>query len=90
MPKRRTLDQLQTLPGIGPNLAQDLKDLGFHDPVDLCNQDPEKMYTKLCELRGQKIDRCVLYAFRCAVHSVTSDGSEPELLKWWNWKDRNL
>jgi hypothetical protein len=90
MPKRTVNDRLQALPGIGPSLAQDLEVLGFRDPLELCDQNPEKMYSDLCELRGQKIDRCVLYAFRCAVHSVTSNGSDPELLKWWNWKDRAI
>ena len=90
MPRRIVNDRLQTLPGIGPNLAQDLKDLGFRDPLELCDQNPEKTDSDLCELRGQKIDRCVLYAFRCAVHSVTSDGSDPDLSKWWKWKDRAL
>jgi hypothetical protein len=48
------------------------------------------MYADLCQLRGQKIDRCVLYSFRCAVHFVTSDDKNPELAKWWNWKGRKL
>ena len=82
--------ELQSLPSIGPSLAQDLRDLGFCTPNDLHGQDPEKMYTDLCELRGQKIDRCVLYSFRCAVHSVVSNDLDPELRKWWNWKDRTL
>ena len=68
-------------------MAQDLRDLGFRAPLDLYGQDPEKMFGELCELRGQKIDRCVLYSFRCAVHAVTSNDEDPELLKWWNWKD---
>ena len=81
---------LQSLPGIGPSLAQDLKDLGFRSRGDLHGQDPEKMYTNLCELRGHAIDRCVLYCFRCAVHEVDSNDSDPDLRKWWNWKDRSV
>ena len=86
----RNPTELQSLPSIGPSLAKDLKDLGFCDPVDLHDQDPEQMYSDLCQLRGQKIDRCVLYSFRCAVHSVTSDDKNPESAKWWNWKGRKL
>ena len=85
---RHSNDTLQTLPGIGPNLARDLRDLGFQDPSELCGRDPEEMFTKLCDLRGEKIDRCVLYAFRCAVNFASNGTSDPELLKWWNWKDR--
>ncbi len=82
--------ELQSLPSIGPSLAQDLRDLGFAGPADLYGQNPEQMFADLCQLRGQKIDRCVLYSFRCAVHSVTSNDNDPELAKWWNWKDRVL
>lgn len=86
----RTTDELQALPGIGPSLARDLKDLGYRARIELQGENPERMYKDLCDLRGRKIDRCVLYAFRCAVHAVTSDESDPELLKWWNWKDKAL
>ena len=85
-PKPR--DPLLTLPGIGPSLAEDLRDLGFFEPADLYGQDPEELYKTLSELRGEQIDRCVLYAFRCAVYSVTANPVDPELLKWWKWKDR--
>ena len=87
MKKPRNSTELQSLPSIGPSLARCLNDLGFHAPHDLHGQDPETMFTDLCELRGERIDRCVLYSFRCAVHSVTSHDEDPELLKWWNWKD---
>jgi hypothetical protein len=36
------------------------------------------------------MDRCVLYAFRCAVYYASHDVRDPKLLKWWNWKDREL
>jgi hypothetical protein len=81
---------LQSLPSIGPSLARDLRDLGYHVPADLRGQDPEKMFTDLCELRGQQVDRCVLYSFRCAVYAVTAGDKDPDLAKWWNWKDRKL
>jgi hypothetical protein len=81
---------LQTLPGIGPSLAQDLRDLGYRDPSDLHGQNPERMYEDLCELRSQSLDRCVLYAFRCAVHSASGNNADPELRKWWKWKNRTL
>ena len=90
MPKPIESTDLQSLPSIGPSLAQDLRDLGFNVPADLLGQDPEKMYSDLCKLRGQNIDRCVLYSFRCAVHAVVSKDDDPELRKWWNWKERIL
>ena len=36
------------------------------------------------------MDPCVLYSFRCAVNAVTSGDQDPELAKWWNWKDREI
>lgn len=90
MGKPAEKSDLQSLPAIGPSLARDLMELGFRTPADLHGQDPEVMYADLCKLRGQHIDRCVLYAFRCAVHAVVSDNDDPELRKWWNWKNRKL
>ena len=90
MVKTRNATDLKSLPSIGPSLEQDLRDLGFSAPDDLHGQDPEQMFVQLCELHGQKIDRCVLYSFRCAVYAVTSGDKDPELAKWWNWKDRTI
>ena len=50
-------------------------------------EDAEAMFRRLCELRGEKIDRCVLYVFREAVYYAAHEEHEPEKLKWWNWKD---
>lgn len=75
------------IPGIGPSLAQDLLDLGIRSVASLKRRNPELLYSRLIELRGQHIDRCVLYTFRCAVYFATEAKPEPEKLKWWNWKD---
>jgi hypothetical protein len=75
------------IPGIGPQMATDLYDLGFRRAEDLQSQDPEAMYIRLMEMRGQQVDRCVLYVFRCAVYFASHQEYDPELLKWWNWKD---
>jgi hypothetical protein len=79
--------ELQTIPGIGPSITLDLIDLGYTSVASLRGADPEGMYQKLCELRGTHIDRCVLYEFRCAVYFCKSETYDPNLLKWWNWKD---
>jgi hypothetical protein len=88
--KTRTKDELTTIPGIGPSLAQDLRDLGVRRIADLERRDPERLYTELCALRGERQDPCVLYAFRCAVYFARTPRPAPELLKWWSWKDRSL
>jgi Pathogenicity locus len=81
-------DDLLTIPGVGKRIAQDLRDLGIRRVDDLRNGDPQALYDTLCELRGARIDPCVLYTFRCAVYFATEERHDPELLKWWNWKDR--
>jgi hypothetical protein len=88
--RKRTTDELQTIPGIGPSLAQDLHDLGIRRVVDLERRDPERLYARLGRLRGMRQDPCVLYAFRCAVYYARTPRPRTELLKWWNWKDRVL
>lgn len=83
-------DDLQTIPGIGPSMAQDLRDLGYFKVSDLKGQDPEFMFKRLKLIHGINIDRCVLYVFRCAVYFANEERHDPELLKWWVWQDRKL
>jgi nucleotidyltransferase/DNA polymerase involved in DNA repair len=79
---------LTSIPGVGPRMAQDLLDLGFRSVEDLRGADPERMYNDLCRIRGRLVDRCVLYVFRCATYYASRSRHDPDLLKWWNWKDR--
>ena len=79
--------EFQIIPGIGKNLSRDLVDLGYQKINELKGENSETMYKNLMELRGHHIDRCVLYVFRCAVYYANNSVHEPELLKWWNWKD---
>jgi len=83
-------DPLRRIPGIGPSLAQDLRDLGYQEVEALRGEDPERMYARLSELRGERQDPCVLYVFRCAVYFASTAGPDPELLKWWSWKGRRF
>ena len=61
--------------------------LGVRRVADLEGKDPQRLYDRMCKLQGVKLDRCVLYVFRCAVYYASHDEHDPELLKWWNWKD---
>jgi len=83
-------DELQLLPGVGPSIAEDLRQLGVRSIKDLARRDPERMYEELNKLTGQRQDPCVLYVFRCAVYAARTPQPEPALKKWWNWKDRPL
>jgi hypothetical protein len=79
---------LQAIPGVGPNIAEDLRLIGIREVGDLVGKDPQRLYEKLCATRKMHVDRCVLYVFRCAVYYAENKQHDPALLKWWNWKDR--
>jgi hypothetical protein len=81
------LADLSRIPGVGPSIASDLYRLGIRQVADLRGRDPQLLYSKLCREMGQHVDRCVLYTFRCAVYFASESKPDPELLKWWNWKD---
>jgi len=81
------MSELEKIPGVGKKISEDLKLLGISRISDLRGKDPEELYLRLCALKGQNIDRCELYVFRCAVYFATERIHEPEKLKWWNWKE---
>ena len=84
------MKELQNIPGVGRKIASNLLQIGINRISDLKNQDPEELYEKVCLVKGQKIDRCLLYIFRCAVYYATEPNHDPEKLKWWNWKDAKI
>ncbi|KGK98661.1 pathogenicity locus [Methanococcoides methylutens] len=88
--KEETLKELMQMPGFGKKSAEQLWDLGIRSISELKERDPELMYLELIDLRGRHIDRCVLYGFREAVYYASHKNPEPDLLKWWNWSDKNM
>ena len=85
--KQTVLRELEQIPGVGRKIAGDLRDLGFRSVQELKDKNPEELYCKLSAQKGMHVDRCVLYVFRCAVYYASNTRHDPELLKWWNWKD---
>lgn len=83
---KAALGKLTMIPGIGPSMAADLYLLGIREVRHLKSLDPERLYQDLCALAGQRVDRCVLYVFRCAVYYASQKHHSAEKLKWWNWK----
>lgn len=79
--------QLTKIPGVGLSMANDLRELGYGSVEELRGADPEQMFEGLCVRKGVRVDRCVLYVFRCATYFAETDSPDPQLLKWWNWKD---
>jgi Pathogenicity locus len=81
------MSKLRQIPGVGIQVEKDLNNLGIFEIAQLKNNDPQKLYDKLCRLQKANIDRCMLYTLRCAVYFASNKTHKPELLKWWNWKD---
>ena len=83
------MGELRQIPGVGKQTEQDLIAIGYATIDSLRGADPEAMYEQECIRQGAKVDRCVLYVYRCAVYyaNTVPEERDPALLKWWNWKD---
>jgi Pathogenicity locus len=88
--RRHPEDELRRIPGVGPALAGDLRLLGIEKVADLSGRDPEQLYRDLEQRAGHHVDRCVLYVFRCPVYFAEQRQPDPELTRWWSWKDGGL
>ena len=86
--RRPSSDPLQVIPGVGPSIARDLRQLGVRRVADLKGRSPERLYERLNQLRGVRQDPCLLYTFRCAVYFAGTSRPSAERLNWWWWKDR--
>lgn len=82
------MKELRIIPGVGKAVAEDLYLIGIKKVSDLKNADPDKLYAKHNKRVGRIEDRCLLYVFRCAVYFASKKEHHPDLLKWWNWKDK--
>jgi nucleotidyltransferase/DNA polymerase involved in DNA repair len=80
-------NNIQTIPGVGKSIAEDLRNIGVKSVSDLKGKDPEKLYEVSNRFEGKVQDRCLLYVFREAVYFAENKKHNPEKLKWWNWKD---
>jgi len=78
---------LTTIPGIGKRMAQHLINAGYPTVESLKGQNPDEIYLKDCSFQGVQVDKCALYAYRLAVAYAGGTITDPEKLKWWNWKD---
>jgi hypothetical protein len=83
-----SIKDLHRIPGVGPSIANDLYRLGAGKVNVLVGMDPQQLYDDLITLEGRHVDRWLLSVFRVAVYfAQTPTNSDPELLRWWNWKD---
>ncbi|MFT7880302.1 MAG: helix-hairpin-helix domain-containing protein [Sulfurimonas sp.] len=78
---REKTETLTDLPNIGKSLAKDLEDIGIDTPEKLKGKTPYTLYQRLCEVRGERQDPCILDIFI----SITDfmNGGEPKV--WWDY-----
>jgi len=86
--KRSLLRELEALPGMGERFANILWSIGIRSIQDLQDRDADEIFGRLSLRQGGDMDRTVLYVLRCAVYFASRQAHDPELLKWWNWQDR--
>jgi hypothetical protein len=86
--KEIALKELQTIPGVGRSIANDLYNIGVRKVSDLKRKNPEKLYRLSNQHAGTTQDRCLLYVFRCAVYFAETPKPDKEKLQWWWWKDK--
>lgn len=79
---------LVEIPGVGIRVASHMRDIGINSVDDLKGQNADALYERLCDFQASPVDRCMLYVFRSSIYYAENTDHDPELLKWWNWKDR--
>jgi len=84
------IKELMQIPGVGNSIARDLMNIGIKSVNDLKGKNPDDLYNKSNNFASVLQDRCLLYVFRCAVYFAGHKKHDPEKLKWWRWKDKNL
>ncbi|MDR1821123.1 MAG: helix-hairpin-helix domain-containing protein [Oscillospiraceae bacterium] len=82
------MSDLTKIPGIGRNMDQHLKNIGFATIASLAGQNPQELYERDCAYQGCSVDRCVLYVYRLAVYYAEHNGElPPDKQNWWDWKE---
>lgn len=81
------MSDLRMVPGIGAKKEQELMELGYDSLASLKNADPDELYFQACAKEGWQLDKCVLYAFRCAVALANDPAPDPQKYRWWYFCD---
>lgn len=83
--ERQAWREFQQLGSIGPACARDLVLLGFRRIEELCGQDPNVLYARLCELTGSRQDPCVEDTLRCAIAQAEAPELPAKWKQWFQW-----
>lgn len=78
---------LTDVPGIGPKKAALLQEMGYGSLDSLRGEDADDIYARAQLTEGRPLDKCVLYAFRCAVAYSEDPEPDPAAYRWWHFSD---
>lgn len=82
------MSNLRDVPGIGAKKEKELMEMGYNSLESLKNADPDELYFQACVNAHEQLDKCVLYAFRCAVAYAKDPAPDPDHYRWWYFCDR--
>ena len=77
--------QLKDLVSIGPAMLKDFRLLGIQTVAQLRRRNPERMYQRLCSLKGEQLDPCCFDVFVAAVEQAKDPNLPIEKCQWWYW-----
>jgi hypothetical protein len=80
--------KLRDLVSIGTAMLRDFEGLGVTSVTELSRRNPEKLYEKLCQIKGQPQDICCLDVFRAAVAQARDPHLPRKQCQWWYWSRR--
>ena len=78
---RSLITDFREIPNVGPSIADDFRQLGFSNPIDLIGQDPYSLYDRMCAITNTRQDPCVADVFIAAVRFM--EGAPPHT--WWHY-----
>jgi hypothetical protein len=82
---RELVKRFDQILNIGPKIAEQFKEIGLQEPMELIGKDPFILYKQLNEVRNTFIDPCVLDCYMSAIDYM--EGNPPR--EWWFYtKDR--
>ncbi len=77
--------RLADLISVGPAMLRDFELLGVRSVGQLAQQEPQRLYQRLCWVTGEHQDICCLDVFRAAVAQARDRRLPVEQCEWWYW-----
>ena len=82
------MTDLRLVPGIGAKKEKELIEMGYDSLEKLKDANPDDLYLQACMKANWQLDKCVLYAFRCAVAFAKDPKLDPDKYRWWYFCDK--